>query len=56
MVKNSDSDFTLLVASVESHSQGIHDIDQKSTKVKLRVQYGDHSKALSAVVDALQEV
>jgi len=56
VIKNTEGDFTLLVASVESHSQAIHDIDHQSTKAKLRVQYGDYSKALSAVVDALKEV
>ena len=56
VVKNAEGDFTLLVASVESHSQAMHVIDNGPTKVKLRVQYGDYSKELSAVVDALREV
>lgn len=57
VVKNTKSDFTLLVASVQSYSQTIHDIDHQPTgTAKLKVQYGDYSKELSAVVDALQEV
>lgn len=56
MIKNVEADFTLLVASVESQPQAIYDIDCRSTKAKLRVQYGDYSKALRAVVDALQQV
>ncbi|KAF8228175.1 aflatoxin-detoxifizyme [Tricholoma matsutake] len=56
VVKNTKSDFTLLVASVQSYSQTIHDIDHQPTgTAKLKVQYGDYSKELSAVVDALQE-
>ena len=53
VVKNGPDDFTLLVASVNTQPEKIHDI---SATAKLRVQYGDYSKDLTAVVSALREV
>ncbi|GLB34963.1 putative aflatoxin-detoxifizyme [Lyophyllum shimeji] len=55
VVKNGPDDFTLLVASAKSQSSATHVIDHKSTKATLKVEYGDFSESLQAVIDALQE-
>ena len=53
MVKNGQNDFTLLVASAQTHPSVVHDIEGKT---KLEVKYGDFSADLSKVVEALKEV
>lgn len=53
VVKNGPDDFILLIASVNTQPEQIHDI---SATAKLKVQYGDYSKELTAVVSALREV
>ncbi|KAK2466923.1 hypothetical protein APHAL10511_001181 [Amanita phalloides] len=55
VVKHGPDNFTLLVASASNQPTRLHDIDFKSATAKLRVQYGDYSKALTAVVSALNE-
>ncbi|KAK7039226.1 hypothetical protein VNI00_010131 [Paramarasmius palmivorus] len=53
--KNGPGDFTLLVASAESQPAKLHDLEVKSSKIKLSVEYGDHSSALKKAVAALKE-
>ncbi|KAF8077954.1 peptidase family M49-domain-containing protein [Lyophyllum atratum] len=55
VVKNGPDDFTLLVASAKSQPSATHVIDSKSAKATLKVEYGDFSESLQAVVKALQE-
>ncbi|KAF9464691.1 aflatoxin-detoxifizyme [Collybia nuda] len=55
IVKNGTDDFTLLVASADTQPPTIHDIDHRSTKAKLKVEYGDFSAPLQAAVKALEE-
>ncbi|KAG6818124.1 hypothetical protein H0H87_000029 [Tephrocybe sp. NHM501043] len=55
VVKNGPDDFTLLVASADSHPPATHIVDLKSSKATLKVEYGDFSGPLKAVVDALHE-
>ncbi|KAG6866907.1 hypothetical protein C0991_003822 [Blastosporella zonata] len=55
VVKNGPDNFTLLVASANSQPSATHIVDHKSSKATLKIQYGDFSGPLTAVVDALQE-
>ena len=54
--KNGPGDFALLVASAQSQAAAAHEIEVKSNKIKLTVEYGDHADALRKAVAALQEV
>ncbi|KIL69741.1 hypothetical protein M378DRAFT_1049236 [Amanita muscaria Koide BX008] len=55
VVKTGPRDFTLLVASSSPQPETLHDIEYNSGLAKLRIQYGDHSKALSSVIGFLKE-
>ncbi|TFK42589.1 aflatoxin-detoxifizyme [Crucibulum laeve] len=55
IVKHGAQEFTLLVASAIIQPDAIHEIESKGEKVKLKVQYGDYSEDLKAVISALQE-
>jgi dipeptidyl-peptidase-3 len=56
-VKNGPKDFTLLVASANTtQPAAVHEIDAAGDKATLKVQYGDFSKDLAKVVEALKEV
>ncbi|KAL0570305.1 hypothetical protein V5O48_011656 [Marasmius crinis-equi] len=53
--KNGSGDFTLLVASVQSQAAATHNLEVRSAKIKLTIEYGDHGAALEKTVAALQE-
>ncbi|KAG7098384.1 hypothetical protein E1B28_000342 [Marasmius oreades] len=53
--KNGPGDFALLVASAQSQAATTHEVQVKSDKIKLTVEYGDHADALQKAVAALQE-
>ncbi|KAF9260465.1 aflatoxin-detoxifizyme [Marasmius fiardii PR-910] len=53
--KNGAGDFTLLVASAQNQAAATHELEVKSTKIKLTIEYGDHAAALQKVVAALRE-
>jgi dipeptidyl-peptidase-3 len=56
VVKNGPKDFTLLVASANTtQPAAVHEIDAAGDKATLKVQYGDFSKDLAKVVEALKE-
>ncbi|KAF8163294.1 aflatoxin-detoxifizyme [Crassisporium funariophilum] len=56
VVKNGSNDYTLLVASAQTGTSALHEIETtQGDKAKLKVQYGDFSEDLSKVVQALQE-
>ncbi|KAG6890703.1 hypothetical protein C0995_005076 [Termitomyces sp. Mi166 len=55
VVKNRPDNFTLLVASAKSQPSATHSVEYKSSKATLKVEYGDFSEPLQAVVAALQE-
>ncbi|KAF8628356.1 hypothetical protein AX15_003891 [Amanita polypyramis BW_CC] len=55
VIKNGPNDLTLLVASASTQPEKLHEVSHKSEEVKLRVQYGDYAKDLSAVIGALRE-
>ncbi|KAG6909722.1 hypothetical protein DXG01_015924 [Tephrocybe rancida] len=55
VVKNGPDDFTLLVSSANTQPPASHIVDHGSSKASLKVEYGDFSGPLQAVVDALQE-
>lgn len=54
--KNSDTDFTLLVASAVTKESAVHNFDVADSKAKLTIEYGDNAAALKKVVAALKEV
>jgi hypothetical protein len=54
--KNSATDFTLLVASVQILPDIIHTIDISGKNAQLTIQFGDFSASLKRVTLALQEV
>ncbi|THH01420.1 hypothetical protein EW026_g1264 [Hermanssonia centrifuga] len=53
--KDSQTEFTLLVASVNVESSAVHDIDILDKQAKLTVQYGDFAEDLTKTVAALVE-
>ncbi|KAG1782483.1 peptidase family M49-domain-containing protein [Suillus placidus] len=53
--KNGPHDFTLLVASANKTESIIHEINAESTSIRLTVEYGDCSAALTKAVAALHE-
>ncbi|KZP31688.1 aflatoxin-detoxifizyme [Athelia psychrophila] len=53
--KNGANDFTLLVASADTHPPADHSIKCQGNEAKLKVEYGDFAKPLQKAVDALNE-
>ncbi|PSR74920.1 hypothetical protein PHLCEN_2v9454 [Hermanssonia centrifuga] len=53
--KDSQTEFTLLVASVNVESSAVHDIEILDKQAKLTVQYGDFTENLTKTVAALVE-
>ncbi|KAI0306584.1 aflatoxin-detoxifizyme [Multifurca ochricompacta] len=53
--KNSPKDFVILVASVDTRPDAVHDFSLKGGDAKLTVRYGDFAGPLSRVVKALTE-
>ena len=55
MQKDSPTDFTLLVASVDTRSE-THEFEIGNSKGKLTVKYGDYSADMAKVNEALKKV
>ncbi|KAF9532974.1 aflatoxin-detoxifizyme [Crepidotus variabilis] len=55
VLKKGPNDFVLLVASADSQSAAVHEVENNGAKAKLTVQYGDFAEDLTKVVTALQE-
>jgi len=56
VIKHGSGDFTLLIASVNSQPPAVHEIEHQGKVAQLKIQYGDFSEELTAVVKSLREV
>ncbi|KIK08637.1 hypothetical protein K443DRAFT_672163 [Laccaria amethystina LaAM-08-1] len=55
VVKHGSGDYTLLIASANSQPPAVHEIEHQGKAAQLKVQYGDFSEELTAVVKSLRE-